>query len=107
MVLWLLAHKERRDRLAVGLADSGDRSGDRDRAHLQATDEVGVEVTNGIQNECCNKMGALRIQHRWLHIEVVRRRTSRGQRHLLARLKRAGLDNFDEPVAPARGIFQC
>ena len=57
-----------------------------DFTSMVVMDELGIKAINGIEDERRNKVGALRIQHRRLHVEVVRGRSARGQRHLLARL---------------------
>ena len=70
MLLRLLAHEERRDRMALDPGELRDRAGQRHRAHFQPTDEVETIFLQCLVGQFGQQRRAFGIEHGRLEIEI-------------------------------------
>jgi len=89
------------------MADGGNGRRNRNRAHFQPADEVGLQSGDRIEDQRGDDMRALRIEHRRLHVEVVGGGTPRCELDLATGLERTFLNDFNEPRLQRRVLFTC
>ena len=70
MLFRLLAHKERRNRMALEPGQLRDGAGQRDRAHFQPADIIKAVVLEGLKGQLGQQCRAFRIQHGRFEVEV-------------------------------------
>ena len=102
MLLRLLAHEDRRDRLSLDEAQLRDRARDRHRAHFKAADIIDVVVGKRIESQLGEQRRAFRIEHGRLEIEIEVALAARRERDLAAP-ERALEDDVGEPRAAVSG----
>jgi hypothetical protein len=95
VLLWLLAHEEGGDRVALDPGDLSDRARERDRAHFQPADEIEPVVLQRLIGEFREQRGPLGVEHRRLEIEIKIAFATGGQRDLAA-AERALADDLVE-----------
>ena len=98
VLLWLLAHEERRDRVALDPGELRDRAGQRHRAHFQPADEVEIVVLQRLIGQFGQQRRAFGIEHGRLEVEIEIALAARGQRDFAA-AERSLADDLGEAGA--------
>src|ERR1700757_1396972 len=84
VLLRLLAHEEGRDRMPLEPGELRNRTGQRNRAHFQATDIVELIVPQRLIGDLGEQGGAFGVEHGRLEVEIEIALATRGQRDLAA-----------------------